>query len=105
MNVAVANLWKAPETKRTIDQYSLSNPVDMRKWTAKMPTLESRRWLTGKTETQGLYGQEVKVLKTSGKWVKVAIKDQSTPKSKYGYPGWMPKSRIIIKKVDTQNAK
>lgn len=95
VNVSVATLWKEPGTKRKIDQYSLSNPVDMRTWTAKMSTTDSRKWLTGKTETQGLYGQEVKVLKTKGNWVQVAVSDQATSKNKDGYPGWVPKSQII----------
>ena len=98
INVSVANLWATTGTKRSIDQYSLSNPVDMRTWTAKMSTTSSRLWLTGKTETEGLYGQEVTILKTSGSWVEVAIKDQATPKSNYGYPGWLPKSQIITAK-------
>ncbi|PLS16989.1 peptidase P60 [Bacillus sp. M6-12] len=103
VNVSAATLWKEPGTKRTIDKYSLSNPVDMRTWTAKMPTASTRIWLTGKTETQGLYGQEIKVLKTSGSWVQVAVKDQYTSKSKYGYPGWMPKSQVIIQKAGYEN--
>ncbi|RFU70600.1 NlpC/P60 family protein [Peribacillus saganii] len=103
VNVSVATLWKEPGAKRTTDKYSLSNPVDMRTWTAKMPTTSSRIWLTGKTETQGLYGQEIQVLKTSGSWVQVAVKDQYTPKSKYGYPGWMPKTQIITQKAGYEN--
>ncbi|MED4533281.1 NlpC/P60 family protein [Metabacillus fastidiosus] len=99
INVSVATLWKEPGTKRNIDHYSLSNPVDMKTWTAKMGTADSRRWLTGKTETQGLYGQEVKVLKTNGNWVQVAIVDQATSKNKDGYPGWMPKSQLTTQEA------
>lgn len=98
INVSVANLWKEPGIKRTIDKYSLSNPVDMNIWTKKMSTFDSRQWLVGNTETEGLYGQEVKVLKVSGKWAYIAIKDQTTPKNKYGYPGWLPKYQIITQK-------
>ncbi|OMP68041.1 C40 family peptidase [Domibacillus epiphyticus] len=99
VNVSVATLWKTPGQKRSIDKYSLSNPVDMRTWTAKMPGVKERIWLTGKTESQALYGQEVKVLKTSGSWVQAAVKDQYTPKSKYGYPGWLPKSQITTQQA------
>ncbi|MDZ5472906.1 C40 family peptidase [Bacillus sp. 31A1R] len=100
INVPVANIWKDTSAKRTIDQNTLTKVVDMKSWTSKMSTTEFRKWLVGKLETQALYGSEVKVLKTSGSWVQVAVKDQGTPKNKYGYPGWMPKSQISKQKGD-----
>lgn len=95
VNVAVATLWKEPGLARSIDAPSLLNPVDMDKWTSNMNTTSSRKWLTGKTETQALYGQELRLLKVKNDWVYVAVIDQSTPKSKYGYPGWMPKEQML----------
>ncbi|MCP3762267.1 NlpC/P60 family protein [Domibacillus sp. A3M-37] len=94
INVSVATLWKEPGTKRQMDQHVLSNPVNMKAWTSKMTTVKDRLWLTGKAETQALYGQEVTVLKTSGSWAQVAVKDQSTPKNSKGYPGWLPKAQV-----------
>lgn len=105
INVQVANIWKDTSAKRTMDQYSLRKDVDMKAWTSKMVTTESRKWLVGKLETQALYGQEVKVLKTSGSWVQVAIIGQDTPKNQHGYPGWMPKSQIIEQKGSYKNCK
>ncbi|MFB5681757.1 NlpC/P60 family protein [Paenibacillus terreus] len=95
INVAVATLWKSPSINRTLDRPSLTNPVDIGKWTASM-TVSQRRWLTGRTETQALYGQEVRLLQEKGSWAKVAVVDQTTAKSKYGYPGWLPKSQIAM---------
>ncbi|WP_432352486.1 NlpC/P60 family protein [Sporosarcina sp. A2] len=57
-------------------------------------TIPQKQWLVGKTETQALYGQEVVVLKTSGSWMQVVVKDQYSPKNKAGYPGWVPSSHI-----------
>ncbi|MFM9278029.1 C40 family peptidase [Paenibacillus jiagnxiensis] len=94
INVAVATLWKNPSINRTLDQPSLTNPVDMKKWTSSM-SVSQRRWLTGRTETQALYGQEVRLLQVKGSWAKVAVVDQTTSKSKYGYPGWLPRSQIV----------
>lgn len=94
VNVSVATLWKDTSAKRQIDQPILKNPVNMKAWTAKMATVKDRLWLTGKAETQALYGQEVTVLKTSGSWAQVAVKDQSTPKNSKGYPGWLLKSQV-----------
>ncbi|WP_236722837.1 hypothetical protein [Heyndrickxia oleronia] len=81
INVPVATLWKEPGSKRSIDQSVLSIPVDMRKWTSSMSNVQKRIWLTGKTESQALYGQEVQILGTKGEWVQIAIKDQATVKN------------------------
>ncbi|WP_046176019.1 C40 family peptidase [Domibacillus indicus] len=94
INVSVATLWKEPGAKRQMDQYVLSTPVNMKAWTAKMSAVKDRLWLTGKAETQALYGQEVTILKTSGSWAQVAVKDQTTAKNSKGYPGWLPKAQI-----------
>lgn len=94
INVSVATLWKQPGLERTIDAPSLSSPVDIKKWTSAMSSVTQRRWLTGKTETQALYGQEVRMLQVKGDWAQVAVVGQSTPKSKYGYPGWLPKAQV-----------
>ncbi|MCQ4087622.1 C40 family peptidase [Saccharibacillus sp. JS10] len=90
IGVSVATLWSAPGLARSLDAPSLKAPVDMTAWTAAMNTAAKRRWLTGKTETQALYGQEVKIVQTKGSWSQVVVTDQSTPKSRYGYPGWLP---------------
>jgi gamma-D-glutamyl-L-lysine dipeptidyl-peptidase len=34
------------------------------------------------------------VLERRGRWVKVAVADQPSPKSRYGYPGWMLASQL-----------
>ncbi|MBD7907799.1 NlpC/P60 family protein [Sporosarcina gallistercoris] len=93
VDVAVTTLWTAPNAARLIDKPAVSAPTDIRKWTKTM-TIPQKQWLVGKTETQALYGQEVVVLKTSGNWLQVAVKDQYSPKNKSGYPGWVPASHI-----------
>ncbi|WP_172793999.1 NlpC/P60 family protein [Sporosarcina sp. HYO08] len=93
VDVQVTSLWKEPNKARKVDQPSLSKPVDMAKWTKSMTTAQ-KQWLVGKVDTQALYGQEVSILKTSGNWVQIAVKDQYVPHQKAGYPGWVPKSHI-----------
>ena len=44
----------------------------------------------GKLETQALYGTKVYVLDTAGTWSKIAVPSQPTPRSSWGYPGWVP---------------
>ena len=80
INVAVATLWSEPSKTRTIDSPSAQNPVDLWKWTTSL-SLDQRKWLVGKLETQALFGQVVTVLEEQGEWAKVAVHGQPTPKS------------------------
>ncbi|SDG80301.1 NlpC/P60 family protein [Aneurinibacillus thermoaerophilus] len=88
VDVAVATLWIKPDIVRPVDAPSLTHPVDMWKWTRSM-TLEEKLGLVPKLETQALYGNKVTILERKGKWVKVAVHGQPTPRNAQGYPGWM----------------
>jgi gamma-D-glutamyl-L-lysine dipeptidyl-peptidase len=89
IDVSVATLWTEPNIAREIDHPSLSNPVDMWKWTKSM-TYEEKLWLVGNLETQALYGMKVTILEKQGDWAKVVVHGQPTPRHPLGYPGWMP---------------
>jgi cell wall-associated NlpC family hydrolase len=93
VDVAVATLWARPDANRALDEPSLTNPVDVRSWLAGMET-DERRWLVGKLETQALYGERVTVLARKREWVKVAAARQPTPRSSFGYPGWLPLAQL-----------
>jgi len=81
--VAVATLWASPGVARplTPDQQLHLSTVE-------------RRALVGKIETQAFMGESVWVLARRGRWVKVAVRDQPTPKNRLGYPGWMLASQL-----------
>lgn len=102
VNVQVTSLWHLPNQARVVDRPSITNPVDIPKWTKDM-NLSEKWWLVGKTDTQALYGDEVTVLKNSGAWVRIAVKDQYVPYQKEGYPGWVPKSHVIETSTDYTN--
>lgn len=89
VDVSVATLWTEPNIARDIDSPSLSNPVDMWKWTKSM-TYEEKLWLVGNLETQALYGMKVTILEKQGDWAKVVVHGQPTPRHPLGYPGWVP---------------
>ncbi|NUK29859.1 C40 family peptidase [Parageobacillus sp. VR-IP] len=89
IDVSVATLWTEPNIARDIDSPSLSNPVDMWKWTKSM-TYEEKLWLVGNLETQALYGMKVTILEKQGDWAKVVVHGQPTPRHPLGYPGWVP---------------
>ncbi|HET7580840.1 MAG TPA: C40 family peptidase [Bacillales bacterium] len=93
IDVAAATLWTQPDRARPIDEPSLTNPVDLWKWTKSM-TVDQKRWLVGELQTQALYGNKVTILQEKGDWVKVAVHGQPTPKNKLGYPAWMPKAQL-----------
>ncbi|PIC64301.1 hydrolase [Sporosarcina sp. P13] len=95
VNVPVTTLWKQPGAQRTVDAFATAKTPDITKWVAAM-SIKEKQWLVGKLETQALYGQTVKVLQTKGEWAQVAVVDQSSPKHKDGYPGWLPKNHLTI---------
>lgn len=93
VDVAVANLWEAPEQARPLDAPSLAKPVDMDAWLASMTT-DDRLWLVGRLVTQALYGDQVTVVETAGDWAKVVVPRQPTSLDPRGYPGWLPTAQL-----------
>src|SRR5487761_2219442 len=53
-------------------------------------TVEQKRWLVGRVETQALYGTPVTVVATSPGWTRVVVPSQPTPRDRRVYPGWIP---------------
>lgn len=95
VDVTVATLWGKPGLDRPIDAPSLTNPVNLDTWNASMRDTETRRWLTGKLETQAVLGSKVQVTEISGTWAHVVVLDQSTPRDERGYPGWVPTRQLV----------
>ena len=94
VDVSVATLWSGPGIARPVDAPALANPADPGRWVASMSDTQ-KRWLSlGHSETQVLYGTRVRVLTTSGRWTKVAVPSQSSPKNSRGYPGWLPTRQL-----------
>ncbi|MFA4966229.1 MAG: C40 family peptidase, partial [Thermoleophilia bacterium] len=91
--VSVATLWVQPGQTRAVDAPALGDPAFPRRWVAGM-SVAQKRWLVGKLETQALYGMRVNLLGTSGSWSKVAVPAQPTPRSSWGYPGWVPTAQL-----------
>src|SRR5699024_926058 len=86
VDVTVATLWADRDAPRKVDKPALGHPVDLDKWNKNLKSTDVRRGLTGKTETQAVYGSEVTVLDIKGDWAEVSVKDQKTPKNEKGYP-------------------
>jgi hypothetical protein len=94
VDVSVATLWSAPRGARSVDAPALADPAEPRRWVTSM-TDSQKRWLSlGHSQTQVLYGTRVRVLATSGRWSKVAVPSQPSPKDRRGYPGWLPTRQL-----------
>jgi cell wall-associated NlpC family hydrolase len=91
--VSVATLWVKPGLARAIDAPACADPADPAAWVAAL-TVEQKRWLVGRLETQALYGQRVYLLGRSGAWSRIAVPGQPTPRHRLGYPGWVPSVQL-----------
>jgi cell wall-associated NlpC family hydrolase len=92
----VATLWRSPSAPRSIDRPALENPARVREWLAGL-SVEGRRGLNGRADTQALLGDRVVVTARSGSWAKVAVPDQPTPLDARGYPGWLPLAQLTAR--------
>jgi cell wall-associated NlpC family hydrolase len=93
VSVAVATLWTSPSAPRPVDAPALAAPARIRSWLAAMSTTV-RRGLTGRVETQALYGEPLTVTAVSGSWLRVVAPTQSTSRDRRGYPGWVPRRQV-----------
>lgn len=89
VDVAVATVWHSPSSPRSVDAPALADPVRIRPWLQAM-TLDQRRGLSGRADTQVLLGERVRILAVVGTWARVVVPDQPTPLDARGYPGWVP---------------
>lgn len=96
VDVAVATMWTEPGLQRAMDAPSLTNPVDLRRWSLNMQHTDDRAWLSNdKLETQAVLGSQVEVTDVEGDWVKVVVYEQPTPRDARGYPGWLPAAQLV----------
>lgn len=102
INVPVTNVWHTPNNTRPIDAISIQPLPDMKTWSSQL-TISQKHWLIGRTDTQALYGDPVEILKSSGNWHYIAIKDQVKTGHKNGYQGWVPKSHVAAVAFDSTN--
>ena len=91
--VAVATVWNQPGQTRPVDEPSVTNPVDVRRWTSSM-SVDDKLWLVDKLATQVLYGRRVAVRELRGGWARVVVPDQPSSQDPGGYPGWMPTAQL-----------
>lgn len=96
VTVSVATLWRTPYSPRPVDRPALARPARIRAWLSAM-TLDQRRALNGRADTQALLGERVRVVRLRPGWAKVVVPDQPTPDDTRGYPGWVPTRQLTAR--------
>jgi hypothetical protein len=92
--VAVATLWTDPSQTRALDAAALAAPSDVRGWAGAMSP-KQRDDLDGRTLSQLLLGERVRVEEIRDGWARVIAVEQPAGKlDPRGYPGWMPAAQL-----------
>jgi gamma-D-glutamyl-L-lysine dipeptidyl-peptidase len=89
VSVDVATVWTAVDAPRPVDEPAVRAAPDPAAWVRALDA-QTRMGLHGRTLTQLLRGDPVKVLEEGADgWVKVAAPWQPAPEHPDGYPGWV----------------
>ncbi|MCB0894286.1 MAG: C40 family peptidase [Nocardioides sp.] len=91
--VSVATVWRSPAAPRAVDAPALARPAQIQQWLQAM-TLDERRALNGRADTQVLLGDRVDVVRLRPGWARVTVPGQPTPLDAGGYPGWVPRRQL-----------
>lgn len=94
--VSVARLWQSPSAPWPVDRPALRSPVRFRAWLGAM-TLDQRRALDLRSDTEALLGDRVVVVRLRPHWAKVVVPSQPGPKDRRGYPGWVPLRQLTAR--------
>lgn len=93
VSVSVATLWRSPGSPRQVDAPALANPARIAQWLTDM-TVDQRRALSGRADSQALMGDRVRVVRLRERWAKVVVAAQPSPLDPRGYPGWVPRRQL-----------
>lgn len=93
VRVPVATVWTGPEAPRDRDRPAVMDDPDVSAWTAAMDA-SARTGLNGRTLTQLLMGEPVRVVEEGSDWVRVRAPWQPSSLDKSGYPGWVRREHL-----------
>jgi len=97
VSVAVATLWRRPDSPRDVDAPALERPARIQRWLSDMSAAQ-RRALNGRADTQALLGDRVRVVRLRPGWAKVVVPSQPSQLDRRGYPGWVPRRQLTAKR-------
>lgn len=101
--VPVTTVWTSPEAPRDVDAPAVAARPDPGAWTAAMDAA-TRRDLNGRTLTQLLLGEGVRVVEERGDWVEVRALMQPSSQDADGYPGWVRRDHLAAPVARTAGA-
>lgn len=93
VGVPVATVWTSPDAPRDVDAPAVADEPDMVAWTGAMDA-DARLGLHGRTLTQALLGEAVRVVEDRGDWVRVLCLGQRSSADPEGYPGWVRRAHL-----------
>jgi len=93
VTVPVATLWRSPDAPRAVDEPAVRDRPDVAAWADAMDR-EVRLGLHGRTETQLLMGEPVRVLEERDGWSRVAAVHQPSSAHEDGYAGWVRSAHL-----------
>jgi cell wall-associated NlpC family hydrolase len=93
VSVVVATGWREPGSARRVDAPALAYPVRIREWLGSLSQAE-QEGLIGRTDTQVLLGEPVRIREVRGSWIRVTVPAQATPLDPDGYPVWIPARQL-----------
>lgn len=103
VSVPVTTLWTRPEAPREVDRAALLDQPDVAGWAASMDPAV-RKGLSGRTLTQLLMGEPVRVVAEQGDWARVVALFQPSSKDPGGYPGWVRRAHLAGPVLRTDGA-
>lgn len=96
VTVSVATVWRSRTSPHRVDRPALAHPVRIRRWLSRM-SLDQRRSLGGRADTQAILGERVRVVALRPGWARVVVPDQPSQLDRRGYPGWVPVRQLTAK--------
>lgn len=93
VSVPVATMWTGPQAPRDVDAAANLDVPDVASWASSMDA-QVRKDLSGRTLTQLLMGEAVRVLEDRGDWLRVAALGQRSSQHRDGYPGWVRRAHL-----------
>jgi gamma-D-glutamyl-L-lysine dipeptidyl-peptidase len=94
-SVAATMVWASPDVVRPVDGPALQPVPDLEAWVAGLSP-DQRVDLQGRTETQLVRDEPVRVLGKEGAWARIVVPGQASSKSPDGYPGWVLSSHLGV---------
>lgn len=95
VTAAVATVWTGPDAPRDVDAPAVADEPDAGAWAAAMGP-DVRLGLHGRTLTQALAGEPVRLVAEHGDWAQVELPWQpgSSSTGTGGYPGWVRRAHL-----------